>query len=475
MPTVPMPIEPRAILQSRIDDRSATVAVLGLGYVGLPILAAFHDAGFPVIGFDIDPAKIADLRAGRNYLPHLGANLAGSLSRSPRFTATTDPSALAGADAFLICVPTPLGPHQEPDLSFVLETARTIGGQIRPATDRGGDGAARLVVLESSTYPGTTRDELLPALLSASPARADPAGGNAPLGQGPALRPGHDLFLAFSPEREDPGRTSHTTRSIPKLVGGLDRASTDLAASLYRAAIDTVVPVSSAEVAEAAKLLENIFRAVNIALANEMKVVLDALGIDVWEVIDAAATKPFGFMPFYPGPGLGGHCIPVDPFYLAWKAREAGQTARFIELAGQVNHAMPAYVVSKVVSALNGRGRAVKGARILVLGLAYKPDVADVRESPSFELIRLLAGMGAIVEYADPFVPRTPRMRRWSIDLAAVEPEPRRLEAADAVVIATAHSAFDYAAVARHARLVVDTRNAMRPYRAAMGDRLIMA
>ncbi|MBX3358607.1 MAG: nucleotide sugar dehydrogenase [Phycisphaeraceae bacterium] len=463
-------------LRSRIDSQAARVAVLGLGYVGLPILAAFHDAGYPVLGFDTDPGKISQLKAGRNYLPHLGPGLAQRLAASARFEATSDAAALARADVFLICVPTPLGPHQEPDLSFVLETARAIGANL-PA------GRASLVVLESSTYPGTTRDELAPAILSAAdngrgtPPPSPPLPAGSPASTGSAARPvlGETLFVAFSPEREDPGSTTYTTRTIPKLVGGLDGASRDLAAALYSAAVEMVVPVSSAEVAESAKLLENIYRAVNIALANEMKTVLDGLGIDVWEVIEAASTKPFGFMPFYPGPGLGGHCIPVDPFYLSWKAREAGIPARFIELAGEINHAMPGYVVARVSRALNASGRAVKGARVLVMGLAYKPDVADVRESPSFELIELLLDLGALVSYADPFVKRTPPMRRWRIDLEAVEPDAATLATQDCVLISTAHSSFDYAAIARHARLVVDTRNAMRPHAAEMGDRLVRA
>lgn len=441
-------------LRDRIRQRHALVGVVGLGYVGLPLLAAFHDARCPVLGFDIDPAKIDRIRRGENYLPHLGQDLLKGRLASGSFDATADMARLRECDAILICVPTPLGLHRDPDLSDVLNTARSIGLALRPG---------QLIVLESSTFPGTTRDLLLPAILHA-----------VPLGT-PTPRLGHDLFLAFSPEREDPGRTSATTRTIPKLVGGIDQPSLDLAADLYRLAIDTVIPVRSAEIAEAAKLLENIFRSVNIALVNELKVVLDAMGLNVWDVIDAAASKPFGFMPFYPGPGLGGHCIPIDPFYLAWKAREHGQTARFIELAGEINHAMPHYVVEKLAHALNARGKPVKNARILVLGLAYKPDVADVRESPSFELIELLSDLGAVVSYSDPHVPRTHRMRRHDLNMESTPLTPDSITNADAVLIATHHRAFDYALLARHARLVVDTRNAMKPFADILGDRLVLA
>ncbi|QOJ00043.1 MAG: nucleotide sugar dehydrogenase [Phycisphaeraceae bacterium] len=438
-------------LRQRLQSRDALVAVVGLGYVGLPLLAAFHRAGFRVLGIDTDPAKPDALRRGLNYLPHLGDDLARPFASGQRFEATTDHARLADADAVVVCVPTPLGPHHEPDLSYVTRTARDIGRHARPGV---------LVVLESTSYPGTTRHDLLPALLDASPS---------------PRTPGVDLFVAFSPEREDPGRTTHTTRTIPKLVGGLDDPSRDLAVALYSGPVDTVIPVASAEVAEAAKILENVFRAVNIALVNEVKTILEPMGVDVWEVIDAAATKPFGFMPFYPGPGLGGHCIPIDPYYLAWKAREHHTPARFIELAGEINTAMPARVIDRLARALSDRGTPVKDARVLVLGLAYKPDIADVRESPSLELIRLLKDRGARVEYSDPHVPRTHRMRRHDLVMASVPLTPKALADADAVLIATHHSAFDYAAVARHARLVIDTRNAMAPYAREMGDRLVRA
>ena len=432
----------------RIADRSAVVGVVGLGYVGLPLLAAFHRAGFAVIGFDLDPAKIDRLRRGENYLSHLGPTLVSDMAAAGRFAVTADVARLAEPDAVLVCVPTPLGKHLEPDLSYVARTAADLARTLRPG---------QLIVLESTTYPGTTRDIVLPPLAATG------------------LTPGTDFFVAYSPEREDPGRRDFTTTTIPKLVGGLDPASGTLAADLYRAAIDRVVPVASAEVAEAAKLLENVYRSVNIALVNEMKVVLTALGIDVWEVIAAAATKPFGFQPFYPGPGLGGHCIPIDPYYLTWKAREVGRTTRFIELAGEVNHAMPGYVVERTMLALNDRGKPVKGSRILILGLAYKPDVDDVRESPSFELIGRLTDLGAAVDYNDPHVPATHPMRHYGdLGIRSVSLSPPMLAAYDAVLIATHHAAYDWQQVADHADLIVDTRNALR-HVTGPRDHIVMA
>lgn len=438
-------------LLARLGSKEARVAVIGLGYVGLPLLAAFHEAQLRVLGVDVDPAKPEMLRRGEHYLPHLGNDLAKAFAGSPRFDATTDPASLASADAIVVCVPTPLGPHGEPDLSFVTNTGAMIGKHAKPGV---------LVVLESTSYPGTTRGDLLPAILAASPI---------------PRTVGTDLFVAFSPEREDPGRTTHTTRTIPKLVGGLDDLSRDLAAALYAPAIETVIPVASAEVAEAAKILENVFRSVNIALANEMKVILDAMGIDVWDVIRAASTKPFGFMPFFPGPGLGGHCIPIDPFYLAWKAREHHVPARFIELAGEVNTRMPAYVVERTARALSDRGKPVRGARVLVLGLAYKPDIADVRESPSFEIIELLMDRGALVDYSDPMVPKTWKMRKHNLNKSSVTLTQTTLVGYDAVLVSTHHSAFDYAMIARYAPLVIDTRDAFRAFTDILGDRLVRA
>ena len=420
-------------LRRKIDDRSAVVGVLALGYVGLPLIRTFFDAGFRVLGFDVDLRKIEKLQRGENYLKHLGEGFVSEMMDSDRFEATADMARLGEADAVLVCVPTPLGQHQEPDLSYVEATADALAATLRPG---------QLIVLESTTYPGTTRKLMKPPLDAA----------NVP------------YHLAYSPEREDPGRRDHSTQTIPKLVGGIDPASGELAVHLYRQAIRHIVPVSSAEVAEAAKILENVYRAVNIALVNEMKVILAAMGVDVWEVIEAAATKPFGFQAFYPGPGLGGHCIPIDPFYLTWAAREVGQTTRFIELAGQVNHQMPGYVVDRTVYALNSVKKAVNGSRLLILGLAYKPDVDDVRESPSFELIERFRALGATVDYHDPHVPATHAMRHYpdlppmrSIDLSD-----DALAGYDAVVIATHHSAYDWLRIARHARLVVDTRGVMR-------------
>jgi UDP-N-acetyl-D-glucosamine dehydrogenase len=418
----------------KIQERTAKIGVIGLGYVGLPLLQAFHEAGFGVMGFDIDPAKIRALEAGENYLKHLGAEMVKKMGESGRFEATCDMGRLGEPEAVMVCVPTPLGRHMEPDVSFIERATADIARTLR----RG-----QLIVLESSTYPGTTREIMLPAFEKSG------------------LKCGQDFYLAFSPEREDPGRKDQSTRTIPKLVGGIDQASGAAAAALYRCAIREVVPVSTAEVAEAAKLLENIYRSVNIALVNEMKMVLTAMGIDVWEVIGAAATKPFGFQAFYPGPGLGGHCIPIDPFYLTWKAREVGMPTRFIELAGEVNHQMPEYVVQRVAGALNERGKAVKGARVLVLGLSYKPDIDDVRESPSFELIEKLSELGAAVDYNDPHVPRTHRMRKHDLQMESVALTAEALESYDCVVVATHHSAYDWQMVADYAQLIVDTRNAL--------------
>ena len=417
------------------------MGIIGLGYVGLPLAAAFHRAGFRVLGFDIDRSKIEMLDRGENYIKHMGQDVTRELAASGRFSSTTDFTRLGEPDVVIVCVPTPLGKHREPDLSYVVRSGQDIGKCLR---------SGQLIVLESTTYPGTTRGDFLPAMLGArSPGAA-------------ALESGKDFFVAFSPEREDPGRKSHNTKTTPKLVGGLDHDAGKLATMLYQCAIDSVVHVSSAEVAEAAKILENTFRAVNIAMVNELKVLFTEMGIDVWEVIDAAATKPFGFMPFYPGPGLGGHCIPIDPFYLTWKAREVGRPTRFIELAGEVNHSMPEYVVARITGALNARAKAVSGSRILVLGLAYKPDIDDVRESPSFELIEKLESLGAHVDYNDPHVPRTSPMRRYDLGMASVPISPETLRSYDAVVVSTNHAAYDWQVIADNAKLVVDTRNAMR-------------
>ncbi len=425
-----------AELLRRIADRSARVGVIGLGYVGLPLALLFEESGFPVVGFDVDPAKPDALHRGESYIRHIGAErVAGAFARG-RIVATTDFDRLGECDAMLICVPTPLGRHREPDLSYIRMTADEVARRLRPG---------QLVVLESTTYPGTTREELLPRFAARG------------------LECGRDYFLAFSPEREDPGNKSFHTQNIPKVVGGIDAASNEAAVALYGAAIARVVPVSSPEVAEAAKILENVFRAVNIALANEMKLVLDRMGINVWEVIEAAKTKPFGFMPFYPGPGLGGHCIPLDPFYLAWKAAEHGTWARFIELAGEINAAMPQHVVERTARALNRHGKSLRGSKVLVLGLSYKADIDDDRESPSFEIIERLRAAGTEVAYCDPYIPVARPGREHDIRLSSVPCTAEEFARHDALVVSTAHSDFKDARLFSGAKLVVDTRNLTAP------------
>ncbi len=426
--------ETRALI-AKIEDRTAVVGILGLGYVGLPLASAFLAAGFPVLGFDTDPAKLESIERGENYLRHLGDEMTSTMRDSDLFEGTTDFARIHEADAVLICVPTPLGEHNEPDLSYVEKSTASVARVARPG---------QLIILESTTYPGTTR-ELMGNILA-----------------GAGMVPGQDVLLAYSPEREDPGREGFSTSSIPKLVGGTCEASGEAAFKLYTAAIESVHHVSSAEVAESAKLLENIFRAVNIALVNELKLILDGLGIDVWEVIDAAATKPFGFMKFTPGPGLGGHCIPIDPYYLTWVARKAGHPTKFIELAGEINHRMPDYVVHKTMLALNEAGKALKGSKVLILGLAYKPNVDDVRESPAIALIKGFEALGAHVEYSDPHVARGHKMREHDMSVYASVPlDAATLTGYDAVVVATDHDAFDWELIAREAPLVVDTRNAL--------------
>jgi UDP-N-acetyl-D-glucosamine dehydrogenase len=419
-------------LLHKIEQRTARVGVIGLGYVGLPLVLLFEESGFPVLGFDVDPAKTEALMRGESYIRHIGVERIRRTFSGGRAEATTDFDRLAECDAILICVPTPLGPHREPDLKYIRITAETISKRLRPR---------QLIVLESTTYPGTTREELL--------ARFKQRG----------LVCGTDYFLAFSPEREDPGNERFNTKTIPKVVGGIDEASLKVAVALYGAAIDHVVPVASAEVAESAKLLENIFRAVNIALVNEMKVVFDRMGIDVWQVIEAAKTKPFGFMPFYPGPGLGGHCIPLDPFYLTWKAAEYGTWARFIELAGEINTSMPRYVVDKTVEGINQQGRSIVGAKVLVLGLSYKPDIDDDRESPSFELIELLQERGALVAYCDPYVPAARPGRKHDVGLSSVPCTAEEWAKYDAVLVSTPHSQFKDRALWANVKLAIDTRN----------------
>ncbi len=423
-------------LQAKISKKTAAVAVCGMGYVGLPLCRAIIDHGFPLIGLDIDEEKVAKLNDGQSYIRHIPSAIIDAMLKTGRFRASSDFGQIAHADVVTMCVPTPLTRYREPDLSYVSSTAEVIARHARPG---------QLVILESTTYPGTTV-ELLAPIFSRN-----------------GLTPGRDIFLAFSPEREDPGNPDYQTTMIPKIVGGQGRWALELAAAFYRSFITAVVPVSSASTAEAVKLTENIFRAVNIALANELKVIYSKMGIDIWEVIEAAKTKPFGFMPFYPGPGLGGHCIPIDPFYLTWKAREFDVTARFIELAGQVNAAMPEYVISRLADELDKRfSRGLNGARILILGMAYKKNVDDIRGSPTLKLMELLERRGAQAHYYDPFIPEIPKTRdhpefagRRSISF-----DRTTLAQYDAALIATDHDCIDYQMIVDRSRLVIDTRNA---------------
>ena len=421
-------------LLERITDRTARVGVIGLGYVGLPLALLFEEAGFPVTGFDVDPAKPEALHRGESYIRHIGAEKVSQAFARGRVVATTDFDLLGECDAVVICVPTPLGKHREPDLSFIRSTVTEVAKRLR---------SGQLVVLESTTYPGTTREEMVPPF------------------EARGLECGTDFFVAFSPEREDPGNQRFHTQNIPKVVGGIDPASQEVATALYGAAVAEVVSVSSPEVAEAAKLFENIFRAVNIALANEMKMVLDRMGVNVWEVIEAARTKPFGFMPFYPGPGLGGHCIPLDPFYLTWKAAEHGTWARFIELAGDINTSMPDYVVDRTAKALNRHGKSLKGSQVLILGLSYKANIDDDRESPAFEIIEKLREGGAEVAYCDPYIPVARPGREHDIGLASVPCSAEEFARYDVLVVSTAHDDFRDPSLYRDVRLVVDTRNLM--------------
>jgi UDP-N-acetyl-D-glucosamine dehydrogenase len=419
-----------AALIQRFKASTATIGIVGLGYVGLPLVCRFAEAGFKTIGFDIDPAKIEALEKRRSYIGTVDAKrVAEAMDRG--FQPTADYALAAQADAIIICVPTPLTKTREPDLQYITGTMQALLPHLRPG---------QLISLESTTYPGTTEEEVR--------ARTEAKG----------LRTGEDFFVVFSPEREDPGNEKFNTRTIPKIVGGSTPACLEVGVALYSQAIDQVVPVSSTRVAEMAKLLENIHRAVNIGLVNEMKIIADKMGIDIHEVIRAAATKPFGFVAYTPGPGLGGHCIPIDPFYLTWKAREVGVNTRFIELAGEVNRAMPEWVIGKIAHALNERGRAIKGARILVLGLAYKKNVEDVRESPAAEILELLRERGALLNYSDPHVPSFPKMREHSFDLKSLPLNAETLLKQDCVVLVTDHDAFDYEAIAKHSKILVDTR-----------------
>lgn len=419
-------------LEDRITKGIANVGVIGMGYVGLPLAMEFVRAGFKVVGFDIDGSRTKTLNAGRSYIQDVDSDVIRDARRRKFFRATTKFTDLKEMDTIHICVPTPLGKTRDPNVSYIVAAVGEIARNLSPG---------KLIVLESTTYPGTTEEVVLPML------------------EETGLEVGTDFFLAFSPERVDPGNVQYVTRNIPKVVGGITPKCTRIAAVAYSMCVDTVVPVSSTKVAEMVKLLENTFRSVNIGLVNEIALMSDKLGVDVWEVIDAAATKPFGFMPFYPGPGLGGHCIPIDPFYLSWKAKLSGFEARFIELAGQINSSMPNQVIKRINEALNSRRKSIRGSSILLLGVAYKADVDDIRESPALEIMQTLSDMGAKLSYADPYVS--------SLDLGGINMKsksltPAVLSRADCVVIVTAHSLFDYSMVAKHAGVVLDTRNALK-------------
>lgn len=407
--------------------------MLGLGYVGLPLVREFASASFKVIGFDVDDEKVGMLNSGRSIIKHIPHSQIRNMTGAGLFKATTNMSRLKHADAVLVCVPTPLTENREPDMQFICSSSETISKYLC----RG-----QLIVFESTTYPGTTRELVAPILEKSG------------------LKAGRDFYLAYSPEREDPGNKNFTTRTIPKVVGGLTRKCRDMACRLYDAVVVKTVPVSSLETAEAAKILENVYRCINIALINELKMVFARMGINIWEVIAAASTKPFGFSPFYPGPGLGGHCIPIDPFYLTWKARQYGMCTRFIELAGEINTNMPHYVVGRVVDALNSHKKSLNGSKVLILGLAYKKDIDDLRESPSVELIELLREKGAKVDYNDPYIPRTHKQRRHDLGMISKRLSARTLASYDLVLIATDHSCYDYEWIVGSAKLVVDTRNA---------------
>jgi UDP-N-acetyl-D-glucosamine dehydrogenase len=426
-------------LEDKIAKKDATIGVIGLGYVGLPLVKTFLGVGFNVIGFDVDPKKISLLNLGQSYIKHVTTKDLKPFIKEKKFLATTEFKNLSKVDVIIICVPTPLDAHRNPDLSYVLNTTKTIARYLRKG---------QLIVLESTTYPGTTEEEMLPIL------------------ENSGLKVGEDFFLAYSPEREDPGNETFSTAKIPKVVGGVTPSCRRTAKAVYDQIVVRTIPVSSARVAEATKLLENIFRSVNIALVNEMKIILERMDIDVWEVIKAASTKPFGYMPFYPGPGYGGHCIPVDPFYMAWKAKEVDHTTRFIELAGEINTFMPYYVVAKTAEELNRKKKSLKGAKVLVLGIAYKKDVDDQRESPSLKIISLLQEKGARVYYNDPYVAESKGHRDYpGMKLKSIPLKAKMLNNCDAVIISTDHSAYDYDWIVKNSSLVIDTRNAVKKKR----------
>ena len=420
-------------LKSKIEKKEAKIGIIGMGYVGLPLVIRFCEVGFKVYGFDIDNEKIQKLSLGKSYIKHIEESKIKKIL--DKFYPTSDFSKLSEVDCIIICVPTPLNKHQEPDMSFVFNTAQTVAKYLK----RG-----HLVILESTVYPGAT-DEDLRKILETS-----------------TLKAGEDFYLAFSPEREDPGNKDFNVSNTPKIVGGFTENCTDLTSSLYSHIVSKVVRVSSTKVAEAAKLLENIYRAINIAFVNELKLLFDRMGIDIWEVIEAAKTKPFGFQAFYPGPGLGGHCIPIDPFYLTWKAKEYDFHTRFIELAGEINNSMPYYVVQKTIEALNSIGKSIKGSKILILGVAYKKDVDDMRESPALKIITLFQEKGAIVDYNDPYVPEIPSLRKYSIKMSSIDLKKEVLSSYDVIVITTDHSLYDPKFILDNSQLIVDTRNLIK-------------
>lgn len=420
-------------LMQKIEERKAIVGIVGLGYVGLPLLLEFVEEDIRAVGFDIDASKVEELNKGRSYIKHIVSERVADAHAKNMFKATADFSKLAEVDCIIVCVPTPLNKHREPDISYITDTSETIAKYLRKD---------QLVVLESSTFPGTTEEVMLPILEKSG------------------LKCHEDFYLSFSPEREDPNNAKFTTKSIPKVIGANSEKTRALTKALYDKVIVQTVMVSSSQAAEATKLLENIFRSVNIALVNEMKLILDRMGIDVWEVIRAASTKPFGFMAFYPGPGLGGHCIPIDPFYLTWKARQYDISTRFIELAGEINTYMPFYVVTKVVDALNAHQKSVNGSKVLIIGMAYKKDIDDLRESPTLKLMEILEGKGATVDYNDPHIPELWEMRHYQYDKKSVELTRENLAKYDCVLISTAHSDYDWKMIAENSKVIVDTRNA---------------
>jgi UDP-N-acetyl-D-glucosamine dehydrogenase len=434
-------------LKDKIAKKEYLLGIIGLGYVGLPLSLTFLRKGISVLGFDLDPDKINNIKEGKSYIKHIPSDELAGFVKQGVFSGTTDFSRLKEPDIILLCVPTPLTPKREPDMQFIENTAHSVAKNLRPG---------QLIILESTTYPGTTVELLQPILESSG------------------LKGGEDFAIAYSPEREDPGNPQYSTADIPKVVGGINKESARLASDFYNTAIQTVVEVSSTQAAEMSKLLENIFRSVNIAMVNELKILCHRMGIDIWEVIRASSTKPFGFMPFYPGPGLGGHCIPIDPFYLTSKAREYDFPTKFIELAGEVNTAMPYYVIQRVMEALNYKKKPINGSKVLLLGIAYKKDVDDPRESPSFKLIELLQEKGAEVIYNDPHIPTMPTGRKYSFSMNSIELTPETLATVDCVLLSTDHSAYDYQFILDHADLIIDTRNAFTGLQGA-ADKVVQA